>query len=107
MKKIILITIALLSVSNFAKKEDYRENIRVTGSSAQVAFDKAQDMVAEIKGAKGSVKLSYLKECNLSASADSRDVFWFKRNAWTNSSSVYLNHVTGTYTAIVKVSCKK
>ena len=51
MKKIILITIALLSVSNFAKKEDYRENIRVTGSSAQVAFDKAQDMVAEIKGA--------------------------------------------------------
>lgn len=107
MKKIILISIALLSVSNFAKKEDYRETVRVTGSTAQVAFDKAQDMVVEIKSTKGKVKLPYLKECNLKNSADSRDAFWFKRNAWTNSSSVYLNHVTGVYTAIVNVSCKQ
>ncbi len=104
MKKIILITIALLSVSSFAKKENVRETIRVNGSTAQVAYDKALDLVVEIKGARGTVDLPYLKKCN--PKRNDRSIF-FKRNAWTNSSSVYINHVTGTYTAIVNVMCKK
>lgn len=104
MKKIILIAIALVSVSSFAGKEDYRERVRVTGPSAQVAYDRAVDMVAELKGARGNTRFSYLKKCNLKRGE--RDVF-FRRNAWTNSGSVTVNHVTGVYTAIVHVKCRR
>ena len=104
MKKLVLIAIAFCSVATFAGKEDYRERVRVTARSAQMAFDKAQDMVQEIKSTRGNVDLPYLKQCN--PKRNDRSIF-FRRKAWTNSSSVSVNHVTGVYTAIVHVSCRK
>lgn len=105
MKNLVIAAIALLSISSFAK-ETKRDMVRVQGASAQIAFDKAQDLVVEIKGAKKMAKLSYLNNCNYTSS-QAEDMTWFTRNAWTNTSSVTLNHVTGVYTAIVNVSCKK
>lgn len=105
MKNLVIAAIALLSISSFAGETE-RDMVRVQGASAQIAFDKAQDLVVEVKAAKRMAKLSYLYNCNWTSS-QAEDVTFFNRKAWTNSSSVSLNHVTGTYTAIVNVSCKK
>jgi hypothetical protein len=104
MKKVILLTIAFLSLATVAKSEDHRDNAKFTAATASAAYAKAQAAVVEIKAARYQVVLPYLKKCNLRRN-QWNDNFFFKRKAWTNSSWVYLNHVTGTYTAIVKVSC--
>lgn len=104
MKKVIITTLALVSASGFAKSEDFRDDFRVKAMSAQAAYAKAQDAVAEIKSARYRDKLPYLKKCNLRPN-QYRDNFFFRRNAWTNSSWVSVNHVTGEYTALVKVKC--
>ncbi len=105
MKKLIVLAIAALSLSSFAGETE-RDFVKVTDTSAQGAYQKALDMVEFIKGAKREAKLPMLRNCNYTGS-DARDRHWFRRNAWTNSSSVRLNHVTGIYTATVNVSCKK
>ena len=104
MKKILIVALTLLSVAGFAKSEDFRDNAKFTASTASAAFEMAQDAVVEIKAARYNTVLPYLKKCNLRPN-QRRDNFFFRRKAWTNSSWVYLNHVTGTYTAIVKVAC--
>jgi hypothetical protein len=104
MKKIVIVALMVLSVAGFAKSKDHRENVKLTASSAAAAYEMAQDAVVEIKGARYNTVLPMLKKCNLRPN-QRRDNFFFKRKAWTNSSWVYLNHVTGTYTAIVKVAC--
>lgn len=104
MKKIALIFLAVLSVTSFAKSEDFRDNARFTAPSAAEAYQMAQDAVVEIKAARYRTVLPYLDKCNLRRN-QWNDNFFFRRKAWTNSSWVYLNHVTGTYTAIVKVAC--
>ena len=105
MKKIIVLAIAALSLSSFAGETE-RDNVKVTDSTAQGAYEKALDMVEYIKGAKRMRKLPMLNNCNYSHS-EAEDRHFFNRKAWTNTSSVYLNHVTGIYTAVVKVSCQK
>ena len=105
MKKIIVLAIAALSLTSFAGETEH-DFVKVTDSSAQGAYEKALDMVEYIKGAKRERKLSVLRNCNYSNSeADGKT--WFRRQAWTNTSMVSLNHVTGIYTAVVRVSCKK
>lgn len=105
MKKIIVLAIAALSLTSFAGETE-RDFVKVTDSSAQGAYEKALDMVEYIKGAKRQAKLPMLRNCNYTGS-DAQDRFFFRRKAWTNSSSVTLNHVTGIYTAVVNVSCQK
>jgi len=105
MKNIIIIAIAALSLSSFAGEIE-RDSVKVSANSAQGAYEMAQDMVTTIKAGKLEAKLSMLNNCNYTSS-EAEDKFIFNRKAWTNTSMVYLNHVTGTYTAIVKVSCKK
>jgi hypothetical protein len=104
MKTMLILAIALFSFGTFADSEDFRENVKVQAESAQMAYDKAVDLVAEIKSTRGRTSLPYLKKCNLRPNQQ-RDNFFFRRKAWTNSSWVSLNHVTGMYTAIVKVAC--
>ncbi|MCF8059086.1 MAG: hypothetical protein K9K67_07305 [Bacteriovoracaceae bacterium] len=104
MKTILIITLAIFSLGSFAKSEDFRDTAKFQASSAAAAFEMAQDAVVEIKAARYKESLSYLSKCNLRRNQWD-DNFFFKRNAWTNSSWVSVNHVTGMYTAIVKVSC--
>ncbi len=96
---------AALSLTTFAADTE-RDTVKVQGNSAQSAYAKAVDMAAHIKSSKFEARLPMLRNCNYTGS-DANDRTWFRRNAWTNTSWVSLNHVTGTYTAIVKVSCKK
>lgn len=105
MKKTLLLTAALVSLSGFARTETLRENVRVKAMDASSAYAKALDTVEEIKSARYRDQLPYLKKCNLRRNQYG-DNFFFRRKAWTNSSWVSVNHVTGEYTAIVKVSCK-
>lgn len=104
MTKLFLIIFAFISLPVFASSKDYRENVKISGPSADVAYELALDTVEEIKSARYRDKLPYLKLCNLRPNQYS-DNFFFRRKAWTKSSWVTLNHVTGQYTAIVKVSC--
>ena len=104
MKKVLITALALASVSGFAKSKDYRDDFRVKAMTAQGAYEKALDTVEEIKSARYKDKLPYLKKCNLRPN-QYRDNFFFRRKAWTNSSWVTLNHVTGEYSAVVKVKC--
>lgn len=104
MKTLLIVAISLFTLGTFAKSEDFRETVKVQGETGQIAYDKAVDLVAEIKSAKARTKLSYLKKCNLRPNQYS-DNFFFKRKAWTNTSMVSLNHVTGMYTAKVQVAC--
>ena len=105
MKKIIVLAIATLSLTSFAGETE-RDFVKVTASSAQGAYAKALDMVEDIEDAIRSPKLPMLRNCNYTGS-DAQERTFFRRKAWTNSSSVSLNHVTGIYTAVVNVSCKK
>lgn len=105
MKKIIVLAIAALSLTSFAGETE-RDVVKLTDSSAQGAYEQAVDMVATIKAGKRQAKMSMLNNCNYSHS-EASDRFFFNRKAWTNTSMVYLNHVTGVYTALVKVSCQK
>jgi hypothetical protein len=104
MKKIIVLAIAALSLSSFAGETE-RDFVKVTDTSAQGAYEKALDMVEFIKNAKREAKLPMLRNCNYTGSDADRT--WYRRKAWTNSSSVRLNHVNGIYTATVNVSCQK
>jgi len=104
MKNVLIIAISLLSLSSFAKSKDFRDTAKFQAATGAAAYAMAQEAVAEIKSARYNESLPYLKNCNL-RSNQYRDNFFFKRKAWTNTSYVYLNHVTGTYTALVKVAC--
>lgn len=104
MKKLLVVTLALVSISGLAKSKDYRENVKVKAMDAGTAHAKALDLIEEIKSARYRDKLPYLTKCNLRPNQYS-DNFFFRRKAWTNSSWVSLNHVTGEYTALVKVAC--
>lgn len=104
MKNLLIVAISLLSLAGFAKSEDFRDTAKFQASTGAEAYAMAQDAVAEIKAARYNVSLPYLKNCNLRPNQYG-DNFFFKRKAWTNTSYVYLNHVTGTYTALVKVAC--
>lgn len=105
MKKIAIAAIALLSISSFAGETE-RDFVKVTGATAQDAYQSALDMADMIKNAKRQAKLPMLRNCNYTGS-DAQDRHWFRRSAWVNSSQVTLNHVTGVYTAVVNVSCDK
>lgn len=105
MKNILIIAIAALSFSSFAGETE-NDSVKVSSSSAQGAYEMAQDMVATIKEGKFEAKLPMLSNCNYTSS-QAEDKFFFNRKAWTNTSMVSLNYVTGTYTAIVRVSCEK
>lgn len=104
MKKVMITALTLASVSGFAKSKDFRDDFRVKAMDAQTAYAKALDAVQEIKSARYRDKLPYLKNCNLRPN-QYRDNFFFRRKAWTNNSWVRLNHVTGEYSALVKVAC--
>ncbi len=104
MKNLFIVALSILSLATFAKSKDFRDDTKFKASSASAAYQMAQNAVAEIKSAGYKEVLPYLSKCNLRRNQWG-DNFFFKRNAWTNSSWVYLNHVTGMYTAIVKVSC--
>ena len=105
MKKMIIAAFALASLSSFAGETE-RDFVRVTGATAQGAYQSALAMAEQIEDSIRSPRLSMLRNCNYTGS-DAQDRTWFRRNAWVNSSQVTLNHVTGVYTAIVNVSCKK
>ena len=98
------LTLALLSLSTFAGGYDRLELVRVKGETAQYAFSKAEQISNKVNDAKWSTKLSFLRTCN-PTNNDIQDGS-FRRKAHTSSSSVTLNHVTGVYTAIVKVRCE-
>lgn len=104
MKKLAILCLAVLSIGTMAKSKDFAEVVKVSDSSATVAYEKALDIVQEVKSARYRDQLPYLKDCNLRPNQYS-DNFFFRRQAWTNSSSVTLNHVTGMYTAKVQVRC--
>ncbi|MBK24708.1 MAG: hypothetical protein CME70_11990 [Halobacteriovorax sp.] len=106
MKKFIALTAALLSLSAFAGRYDRVELVRVKGETAQGVFAEAQAMAAEINADRwGRTKFSYLRTCN-PTHGDFEDSNTFRRKAFASSSKVYLNHVTGMYTAILDVRCE-
>jgi hypothetical protein len=104
MKNVLIIAISLLSLAGFAKSKDFRDTVKFQASTGAEAYAMAQAAVVEIKAARYNEKVPYLKNCNLRVNQYS-DNFFFKRQAWTNTSYVYLNHVTGMYTSLVKVAC--
>jgi hypothetical protein len=104
MKNLFIVALSLLSLTTFAKSKDFRDDTKFKANSASAAFQMAQDAVAEIKAAGYKDVLPYLSKCNLRRN-QWRDNFFFKRKAWTKSSYVRQNHVTGIFTATVKVSC--
>jgi hypothetical protein len=105
MKNLIIAAVALVSVSSFAGETE-RDMVYVSASSAQSAFAQAQDLAGDIKAAIRSRKLSMLKNCNYTSS-EAEGMSFFRRKTWVNTNQVTVNHVTGTYTAVVNVSCKK
>ncbi len=105
MKKFIALTAALLSLSAFAGRYDRVELVRIKGETAQGVFAEAQAMAAEVNADRwGRTKFSFLRTCNPTHS-DLEDGS-FRRKAFANSGKVYLNHVTGMYTAILDVRCE-
>ncbi|MCP4912004.1 MAG: hypothetical protein GY909_02705 [Oligoflexia bacterium] len=103
MKKLLAIVLTVASVMSFAG-DDKLEIVRIKDASAQSVFAQAQDMVKEINSDTwGRTKFPYLRECNRPGGHDD---FNFRRKAYTSSSFVSLNHVTGMYTALVKVRCE-
>lgn len=104
MKSIAIAILTLLSLTSFAGETE-RDFVKVTGSTAQEAYEEALDMAAYIKGAIRKARLPMLRNCNYTGSDADRS--FYRRKTWVNSSQVTLNHVTGVYTAIVNVSCNK
>lgn len=104
MKKIIVVTLALLSLNLFAGGLDRYERVTVSAGTATTAFSMAEEMAEQVNDAKWSTKLSFLKVCN--PTAGDYDDGNFRRKAFASSSKVTLNHVTGRYTAVVDVRCE-
>ncbi len=106
MKKFIAIAAALLSLSSFAGNLDKTEIVWIKGAeSGQAAYAQAMDMVEEINGDTwGRTRFSFLKSCNPTHS-DLEDGS-FGRKAYTSTSRVTFNHVSGLYGATVVVRCK-
>ncbi|MBK24709.1 MAG: hypothetical protein CME70_11995 [Halobacteriovorax sp.] len=106
MKKFIAIAAALLSLSAFAGNLDKTEIVWLKGETAQGVFAKAEAMATEINGDRwGKTKFSYLSQCN-PTSSDFEDSHSFNRKAYTSTSRVTFNHVTGVYGATVVVRCE-
>lgn len=107
MKKLIALSAALLSLSSFAGNLDKTEIVWVKGMpSAQAVYAQAMDMVNEINGDRwGRTKFSYLSQCN-PTNSDFEDSNTFRRKAYTSTSRVTLDHVTGLYRATVVVRCE-
>lgn len=104
MKKILVVMLSLLSLSAFAKTEDFRDDAVFKATTADAAYALALDVVSEIKSARYNESLPYLKNCNLRPNQWD-DNFFFKRKAWTQTSYVSYDFVTKMYSAIVKVAC--
>lgn len=106
MKKFIAVAAALLSFSTFASNLDDTEIVWLKGDTAQSVYAKAQAMVKEINGDTwGRTKFSYLNTCN-PTSGDFEDSYSFNRKAYTSTSRVTFNHVSGVYGATVVVRCE-
>jgi hypothetical protein len=104
MKILITAALALVSISAFAGNYDRTEIISVSGSTASSTHAMAVDLVDQVNDARWNVKLPFLKTCNPSASDfDDRN---FQRKAYTTSSRVTLNHVTGRYHSVAIVRCE-
>ncbi|MCR9204890.1 MAG: hypothetical protein NXH75_09950, partial [Halobacteriovoraceae bacterium] len=86
MKNIVIAAIALLSISSFAGETE-RDFVKVTGATAQGAYQSALSMADMIKDSKREAKLPMLRNCNFTGS-DAQDRTWYSRNAWVNSSQV-------------------
>ncbi|MFT6068066.1 MAG: hypothetical protein ACJAT2_002150 [Bacteriovoracaceae bacterium] len=105
MKKFIALAAAVLSLSSFAGNLDKTEVVWLKGETAQGVYAKAQAMVKEINGDTwGRTRFSYLSQCN-PTHGDFEDSFSFGRKAYTSSSRVTFNHVTGVYGVTVIVRC--
>ncbi len=106
MKKLIALTVALLSLSSFAGNLDKTEIVWVKGAeSAQAAYAEAMDMVEQVNGDRwGKTRFSFLSRCN-PTNSDLEDGS-FGRKAYTTSSRVTMNHVTGLYGTTVVVRCQ-
>lgn len=105
MKKIIIGFLAIASLSTMAAKYE-RDFVKVKDYSAQGVYQKALDMAEYIEGARRERRLPMLRNCNWTGS-QAEDKHFFRRNAWVNSNEVTFNHVTGEYTATVRVRCRK
>ena len=107
MKKFIAIAAALLSLSSFAGNLDKTEIVWIRGAeSGQAAYAEAMQMVDAVNGDTwGRTRFSFLKQCNPTHS-DFEDSFSFGRKAYTSTSRVTFNHVSGLYGATVVVRCK-
>jgi hypothetical protein len=108
MKKLIAIAAALLSLSSFAGNLDKTEIVWITGAeSGQAAYAEAMEMVEAVKADTfGRASFSFLKECNPTLE-NLRNNFDYKRKAYTSTSRVKLDHVSGLYGTTVVVLCKK
>jgi hypothetical protein len=106
MKKIIAVAAAVLSLSSFAGNLDDTEMVWLKGDTAQGVYAQAQAMVKEINGDTwGRTKFSYLSTCN-PTNSDLEGGNTFNRKAYTSTSRVTLNHVSGVYGATVVVRCE-
>lgn len=106
MKTLLLIAAATLSLTASAGNLDKTEIVWVKGETAQAAYDAAMDIVEEVNADRwGKTRFSFLSQCNPTAS-DFDDDHKFNRKAYTSTSRVTLNHVTGIYGATVVVRCE-
>jgi hypothetical protein len=106
MKKLIALTVALLSLSSFAGGYDKTEIVWIKSApTAQAAYGQAMEMVEEINGDRwGRTRFSFLSRCN-PTNSDLEDGS-FRRKAHTSTNRVTFNHVSGLYGATVVVRCE-